>query len=54
MSLTTAQKLAWNLATTLMVGVVLFQTPDGYGVMPETEFDGDPASVVHEYDPFAS
>jgi len=53
MSLTFAQKLGWNLATTLMVCVVLFVTADGYGVLPAAEFDGDPASVVHEYDPFA-
>ena len=53
MSLTTAQALGWNLATTLMVCVVLFQTDGDYGVMPSAEFDGDAASVVHEYDPFA-
>lgn len=52
MSLTTAQKLAWSLATTLMVGVVLFHTPDGYGVMPEAEFDGDTAAIVRIYDPY--
>jgi hypothetical protein len=53
MSLSTAQAFAWNLATTLMVCVVLFQVDGGYGVMPSTEFDGDAASVIHEYDPFA-
>lgn len=53
MSLTLAQANAWSLATTLMVCVVLFATPDGYAVMPATEFDGDPGLVVHEYDPFA-
>ncbi len=54
MSLTSAQARAWNLATTLMVCVVLFQTDGGgYGVMPAAEYDGDPACVVHEYDPFA-
>jgi hypothetical protein len=53
MSLNLAQAYAWNLATTLMVCVVLIATSDGYTVMPAAEFDGDQASVVHEYDPFA-
>jgi len=53
MSLALAQANAWSLATTLMVCVVLFATSDGYGVLPAAEFDGDPSSVVHEYDPFA-
>lgn len=53
MSLTTAQKLAFNLATTLMVCIVLIQVDDGYCVMPADEFDGEPSSIVHEYDPFA-
>lgn len=48
-----AQANAWSLAKTLMVCVVLFQTADGYGVMPTAEFDGDPAAIVHEYDPFS-
>lgn len=52
MSLSTAQKFAWSLAKTLMAGVVLIQTPDGYGVMLEAEFDGDPSAIVHVYDPF--
>ncbi len=53
MSLPTAQKLAWNLATTLMTCITLFRTDDGFGAMPSAEFDGDPATAVHEYDPFA-
>ena len=53
MPLTTAQACAWNLAITLMVSVVLIATSDGYTVMPAVDFDGDPAAVVHEYDPFA-
>ncbi|HZF42995.1 MAG TPA: hypothetical protein VEZ48_06265 [Sphingomonadaceae bacterium] len=53
MPLTLAQANGWSLATTLMVSVVLIATPNGYTVMPTTDFDGDPASVVHEYDPFA-
>jgi hypothetical protein len=53
MSLNLAQDRAWNLATTLMVCVVLIATTDGFEIMPSSEFDGDPACVVHEYDPFA-
>ena len=52
MSLSTAQQLAWSLATTLMTCIVLVRAGSGYGVVPATEFDGDPATVVHEYDPF--
>ena len=44
---------AWNLATTLMVCITVFKTGSGeYGVMPSTEYDGDPASIIHEFDPF--
>jgi hypothetical protein len=43
----------WNLATTLMVCVVIFRAGTGeYGVMPWGEYDGDPAAIVHEFDPF--
>ncbi len=43
---------AWNLATTLMVCVVVFRAgTGGYGVMETAEYDGDPAAVVHEFDP---
>lgn len=52
MSLSLAQKVAYNLAVTLMVTVVLFRTDNGYAVMVETEFDGDAALVVHLYDPW--
>jgi hypothetical protein len=52
MSLITAQKLAWNLARTLMKVIVLVRTDDGYSVMPWDEFDGNDAQVVREYDPF--
>jgi hypothetical protein len=54
MPLSTAQSLAWNLAKTLMTVIVLIRTDDGYAVMPWDEFDGNPAQVVHEYDPFPS
>jgi len=52
MPLSTAQDFAWSLATTLMSCIILFRAADGYGVLPAAEFDGDPASVVHEYNPF--
>ncbi len=52
MSLHTAQQLAWNLATTLMACITLFKAGDGFGVVPSAEFDGDPVTVVHEYDPY--
>ena len=51
MSLPTAQAFAWSLATTLMTCIVLFRTAEGYSAMPETEFDGVRAFVVHTYDP---
>ncbi len=52
MSLSIAQKNAWSLARTLMVCITLFKAGSGYGVVPSAEFDGDPAAVVHEFDPF--
>lgn len=52
MPLTLAQKVAYNLAVTLMVTVVLFRTDVGYAVMVEAEFDGDTAQIVHVYDPY--
>ena len=43
----------WNLATTLMVCVVVFHADAGnYGVMLAAEYDGDPSAVIHEFDPF--
>lgn len=36
-----------------MVGIILFQTNGGYGAMPTNEFNGNPASVILECDPFA-
>jgi hypothetical protein len=43
----------WSLATTLMVCVVIFTAgTGGYGVMPSADYDGDPAEIVHEFDPF--
>ena len=52
MSLSLAQRSAWSLAKTLMVCVTLFKDDAGYGVMPSSEFDGDSALIVHEYDPW--
>ena len=44
----------WNLATTLMVSIVIFQAGDGtMGVMPAAEHDGEAATIIHEVDPFA-
>ena len=51
-SLNLAQEVAWNLATTLMVCVTLFKTDLGFGVLPTSEFDGDPESILYEFDPF--
>jgi hypothetical protein len=43
----------WNLAITLMVCVVVFHADAGnFGVMLAAEYDGDPAAVIHEFDPF--
>jgi hypothetical protein len=52
MSLPTAQKFAWSLAQTLMTCVVLIYTGDGYSVLTEADYDGDPNLIVHVYDPF--
>ena len=50
-NLSFAQEFAWSLANSLMACVTLFKTDGGYGAMPTAEFDGDPDSVLHEYDP---
>ena len=51
-SLTLAQEFAWSLATSLMACVTLFRSDNGYGAMLTAEFDGEPESVLHIYDPF--
>lgn len=52
-SLRTAHAHGWYLANLLMACVVVFKTGDGeFGVMPSTEYDGDEAAIVHEFDPF--
>jgi hypothetical protein len=54
MPLILAQKNAWNLAQTLMKIVVVFQIADrNFGVAEAGDYDGDPSSIVREYDPFA-
>lgn len=53
-SLKIVQAYAWNLARSLMVSIVVFRTEGGlFSAMPASEWDGDPASVIHEFDPFA-
>jgi hypothetical protein len=52
-NLSLAQNLAWNLANTLMACVTLYRAGPFYGVVPSSEFDGDPDTIVREYDPFA-
>ena len=48
-----ARRHALSLAKTLMVRVILFEGDLGYGAVPTAEFDGDPATILIEYDPFA-
>lgn len=49
-----AGQVALDLATTLMICVTLFESDLGYAVVPSDEFDGDPASIIHEYDPWTA
>ena len=51
-NLNLARRYALDLAKTLMVCVTLFKGDLGYGVVPSDEFEGDPATIIHEYDPF--
>jgi len=51
-ALDTAQIRAWNLATTLMVCVVVFEADGSFGLMPTSEYDGDPEIIVCDYDPW--
>jgi len=54
-ALSIAQARGWNLAITLMVCITVFHVGnDEYGVMPSAEYDGDPATIIHEFDPFQS
>lgn len=54
MSLETAQGLAWNLACTLKVIIILVETDDGYSAMASDDYDGDIERVVREYDVHAA
>lgn len=54
MTLSLAQSYGWNLARTMMSCIVVFKTGDQlFGVAEAREYDGDPAQIVREYDPFA-
>jgi hypothetical protein len=52
-ALVIAHARAWNLATTLMVCVIVFKAGDGFSFMPTSEYDGDLDEALHEFDPFA-
>lgn len=52
-NLTLAQHHAFDLARTLMVPVILFQTENEFGVMVSSEYDGEQDAIVHEYDPWS-
>jgi hypothetical protein len=54
MPLSLAQSYAWNLARTMMACIVIFRINEQiFGVAEAREYDGDPDSIVREYDPFA-
>jgi hypothetical protein len=48
-----ARKAAWTLSRSLMASVILFRVDDQFGFVEATEFDGEEASIIHEYDPYA-
>lgn len=48
-----AQKYAWSLARTLMTPIVLFQSGDEYGVLPEDELDDGEVNTLCVYDPYS-
>lgn len=52
--LSLAQQHAWNLARTLMIPVILFQSDDQYGVLPADEIDDGEVTPLIEYDPYSS
>jgi hypothetical protein len=52
-ALSAAHARGWNLATTPKVCITAFQAGNGeFGIMLPAEYDGDPAAIVHEFDPF--
>lgn len=49
-----AHAFAFSLATTLMAAIVIFKAGDGsLSVTPSAEYDGEPAAIVREVDPFS-
>lgn len=51
--LSLARSHALDLARTLMVPVVLFQSGGEFGVLPADELDDeDDVEVIHEFDPW--
>ncbi len=50
--LSLANRYAHSLALSLMVPVTVFCSEVGYSVVTSDEFEGDPASVVTEFDPY--
>jgi hypothetical protein len=50
-ALCTAYARGWNLATILMVCVIVFQAGDGFGFMPTSDYDGDLDFAAHEFAP---
>lgn len=52
-SLNAAQAYAWHLAKTLMVCTTVFRIDDLFYVALSSEWEGEPESFIHEFDPFA-
>jgi hypothetical protein len=53
MSLSVAQLFGLNMARTMMSCIVIFRISEKlFGVAEAREYDGDPAAIVREYDPF--
>lgn len=52
MPLTTAQKIAWNLALTLRTVILLVRTDEGFSAIVASDYDGDDQRIVREYSPF--
>ncbi|GAA0277970.1 hypothetical protein LNAOJCKE_5604 [Methylorubrum aminovorans] len=50
--LSLANSYAHSLSQSLMVAVTVFRSEVGYSVVTSDEFEGDPASVVTEFDPY--
>lgn len=50
--LTLAQKHAWNLARTLMIPIILFQSGNEYGVLPADEIEDADVISLYEFDPY--